>query len=159
MKEFAPHGSKFFPFRVDPCTEGTWCAGKQKIKYLRYVGNATDSMYCLPEAPKGEMMMNTQWEIKCQLQNHWSMTKEELQQRNSLGRASWKEVTKVVTHLSKWQKFYDLNRPLNLGWCAGWLGATLLAHERLNTDGVFVLIGIDLKSWLSKLKIRMSPYK
>ena len=27
-KEFAPSGSKFFPFRVDPFSEGAWCAGK-----------------------------------------------------------------------------------------------------------------------------------
>ena len=25
-KEFAPLGSKFFPFRVDPFSEGIWCA-------------------------------------------------------------------------------------------------------------------------------------
>ena len=29
MKEFAPHGSKFFPFRVDPFSQGTWCAESQ----------------------------------------------------------------------------------------------------------------------------------
>ena len=29
-KEFAPKGSKFFPVRVDPISEGTWCAGKQR---------------------------------------------------------------------------------------------------------------------------------
>ena len=28
-KEFAPHGSKFFPSRIDPISEGAWCAGKQ----------------------------------------------------------------------------------------------------------------------------------
>ena len=28
-KEIAPLGSNFFPFRVDPFSEGTWCAGKQ----------------------------------------------------------------------------------------------------------------------------------
>ena len=28
-KEFCPHGSNFFPFRVDPFSEGTWCAGMQ----------------------------------------------------------------------------------------------------------------------------------
>ena len=28
-KEFAPRRSKFFPFRVDPFSEGAWCAGKQ----------------------------------------------------------------------------------------------------------------------------------
>ena len=25
-KEFAPLGNKFFPFRADPFSEGTWCA-------------------------------------------------------------------------------------------------------------------------------------
>ena len=29
-REFAPFGSKFFPFRVDPFEEWGWCAGKQK---------------------------------------------------------------------------------------------------------------------------------
>ena len=28
-KEFAPKGSKFFPFREDIFSEGAWCAGKQ----------------------------------------------------------------------------------------------------------------------------------
>ena len=28
-KEFAPHGSKFFPSRVDPFLEGNWGTGKQ----------------------------------------------------------------------------------------------------------------------------------
>ena len=28
-KEFAPYGSKFFPFRVDPFSEGAWFAWKQ----------------------------------------------------------------------------------------------------------------------------------
>ena len=28
--EFAPMGSKFFPFRVDSFSEGNWCAGMQK---------------------------------------------------------------------------------------------------------------------------------
>ena len=28
-KELAPKGSQFFPFRVDPSSEGAWCAGKQ----------------------------------------------------------------------------------------------------------------------------------
>ena len=28
-KEFAPFGSKFFSLRVDPFSEGAWCAGKQ----------------------------------------------------------------------------------------------------------------------------------
>ena len=28
-KEFAPIGSKFFPFRVDPFSEGEWYTGKQ----------------------------------------------------------------------------------------------------------------------------------
>ena len=29
-KEFAPYGSKFFPFSVDPFSEGTQFAGKQR---------------------------------------------------------------------------------------------------------------------------------
>ena len=28
-KEFAPKGSKFFPYRVDPFSEGVLCGGKQ----------------------------------------------------------------------------------------------------------------------------------
>ena len=28
-KEFAPNGSKFFPFRVDPISKGVWCTEKQ----------------------------------------------------------------------------------------------------------------------------------
>ena len=33
-KEFAPSGSKFFPFRADSFPEGVWCAGKQKGSHL-----------------------------------------------------------------------------------------------------------------------------
>ena len=33
MKEFAPHGSKFFPFRADPFSEGASCAGKQTVSH------------------------------------------------------------------------------------------------------------------------------
>ena len=29
-EELAPLGGKFFPFRVDPFSEGDWCIGKQK---------------------------------------------------------------------------------------------------------------------------------
>ena len=34
-KEFAPSGSKLFPFRADPFSEGTWCADQQtgRLKY------------------------------------------------------------------------------------------------------------------------------
>ena len=38
-KEFAPHGSKFFPFRVDPFLKGTWLTG-------RWTGSQKKS--CLP---------------------------------------------------------------------------------------------------------------
>ena len=31
-KNLLPLGSKFFPFSVDPFSEGPWCAGKQKRK-------------------------------------------------------------------------------------------------------------------------------
>ena len=29
MKEFVPLGSNFFPFRIDPFSEGDWCTEKQ----------------------------------------------------------------------------------------------------------------------------------
>ena len=34
MKEFATLGSKFFPFRKDPFSEGACCADKQTGSYL-----------------------------------------------------------------------------------------------------------------------------
>ena len=36
-KEFAPLGSKFFHFRVDPFLEGGWCAGKQMSCHRSYL--------------------------------------------------------------------------------------------------------------------------
>ena len=36
-KEFAPTGSKFFPFRVDTFPEGVSCAGKQTGRHKSYL--------------------------------------------------------------------------------------------------------------------------
>ena len=42
-KEFAPHGSKFFPFRVDPFSDRTWLAEKQ-------TGSHKSCLLCKTEA-------------------------------------------------------------------------------------------------------------
>ena len=36
-EEFAPLGSKFFPFRVDPFSEGDWCIGTQTGSHKSYL--------------------------------------------------------------------------------------------------------------------------
>ena len=35
-EELAPLGGKFFPFKVDPFSEGDWCIGKQKRKLQKF---------------------------------------------------------------------------------------------------------------------------
>ena len=44
-KEFAPKGSKFFPFREDPFSEAIWWAGKQ---------NGSQKKTCLPAKKMAE---------------------------------------------------------------------------------------------------------
>ena len=57
-KEFAPLGSKFFPLRVHPFSEGALCAGKQtgghkscfpckKMMNLKNIPNANSQIWCL----------------------------------------------------------------------------------------------------------------
>ena len=36
-KNLLPFGGKFFPFRVDPFSEGAWCAGIQTESYKSYL--------------------------------------------------------------------------------------------------------------------------
>ena len=47
-KQFASCGSKFFPFRVDPYSGGTWCAGKQtgSPKGISLIENCEKSTLC-----------------------------------------------------------------------------------------------------------------
>ena len=48
-KEFAPNGSKFFPFRVDPFSEENWCIeSKEEVKKRLLSLYKLQKMYQVP---------------------------------------------------------------------------------------------------------------
>ena len=71
-KEFAPVGSKFFPFRVDPFSKGAWCAGKaiEVPKVVSHVNNV-ETYQVYPDNLHLLLCITRTVCIKCQTPYSW----------------------------------------------------------------------------------------